>query len=231
MAERFYFQSTGTPNVSPAPDAGWEEIGQLTRINMSQKRNLSIASTLTSSGSITIPITTTQQILCYQAISETVFLPVRLIGVALQVVIRCNENANSNNASLGWSLRAVSADGQRALTSLATDLTGASTEFSTAQQTRLGSGNLGTSTLTEPWRLVFEMGAKVSSPTAAGSFVLRVGCNAASDFAFTSGLTTDLNPWLELAIASAPEWGLNATRLNNYQSVRSTGLATSGAAR
>lgn len=225
MATRFWFQSSGTiasPN-NPSFDAGWEQTGQATRVPMTVKAQTSEVTALTNSSAITIPITTTQQILAWQCTSDQVFLPVILdASVTFSMVIRCSENANTNNAFLAYVLRAFSAAGDRSLGTLASSMTNTGTEFplTASAATRIFSNiALTLTTIAEPWRLVIEIGAHAQAPSAAGSYIERVGCNNASDFALTSGLTTDLNPWMELSA------NLDKTEFNNYQAPTSGGLS------
>jgi len=63
-------------------------------------------------------------------------------------------------------------------------------------------------------RLVVEVGGHAAGPSAGGSYTMRFGNNAASDFALTSALTTDLNPWVEISQT------LHEDRFTNYQSIR-----------
>ncbi len=216
MASRFYLHASGTPAITPAFDAGWEQTGQATRLPMELKALQGPQTALTNSSAITVPITTTQQILCYQFVTNRAFLPVRLdASVRLSMVIRGLENATTNNVFLAYVLRALSPDGGTVLGTLASSMTNAGTEFVATAATRIFSAVALTNTvLTVPFRLVLEIGAHAQAPTAAGSFTYRVGTNAASDFALTSALTTDLNPWMELSR------DLNATAFNNYQAVR-----------
>jgi len=222
MPTRFHLHSSGSiaPLNNPAFDAGWEQTGQATRLPMDVVTQKSAASALTTSSAITVPITTTQQILCYQFTSNQVFKPRRLdASVLLSMVIRTHENAGTNNAFLAYVLRAFSAQGDRSLGTLASSMTNAGTEFTTGNVTRIfGNGTstvaLTNTVLSEPWRLVLDIGAHAQGPTAAGSFTLRTGNDAASDFALTSALSTDLNPWMELSSR------LDSLVLNNYQHVR-----------
>lgn len=216
MATRLYLHASGSPIVSPAFDAGWEQTGQATRLPMDVKPQQGPRTALANSSTITVPITTTQQILCYQFISNQVFLPVLLgADVTFSMVVRVLEAATSANAFLAYVLRAVRADGQLFLGTLASSMTNAGTEFSTSAQTRIFSAIALTATqISQPWRLVLDLGAHAQAPSAAQSYTMRVGTNAASDFALTSGLTTDLNPWIEL------NEDLNATQMNNYQYVK-----------
>ena len=222
MPTRFYFQASGTAAASPTADATWEQTAAMVRIPMPRKLTLSAVTALTSSAAITVPITTTQQIVAWQGVSDDVFSPVRITAQDLfSLVIRCSENATTNNCFLAYVLRAMTPDGGTILGTLATSMTNTGTEFAltASQATRIfGNGTttvaLTATTIGQPWRLVLEIGAHAQAPTAAGSFIQRVGCDATSDFALTSALTTDLNPWCELSC------NLNATGFNNYQHVR-----------
>lgn len=218
MSTRFYLHASGSQPAAnnPAFDAGWEQTAAATRFPMDCKSQLSAATALANSSAITVPITTTQQILCYQHTSRQVFAPARLdASVTFSMVLRGLENATTNNVFLAYVLRAFSADGSRSLGTLASSMTNTGTEFVATAATRIFSAiALTATTISEPWRLVLETGGHAQAPTAAGSYTYRVGCNAASDFALTSALTTDLNPWIELSL------NLNAHRLINYQSFK-----------
>lgn len=173
---------------------------------MDFKNELVAATALTNSTAVTVPITTTQQILCYQFVSTRVFKPVRLdASVLFSMIIRGLENATTNNVFLAYVLRAMSQDGSVSFGTLASSMTNAGTEFVATAATRIfGNGTttiaLTATTIAEPWRLVMEVGGHGQAPAAAGSYTYRAGCNAATDFALTSALTTDLNPWMELSI-------------------------------
>jgi hypothetical protein len=174
---------------------------------------------LANTANITVPITTTQQILCAQFTSDEVFPPARLdASVLLSMVVRTAESATQANVFLAYVLRAFTADGLTSLGTLASSMTNAGTEFATTAATRIfGDGTttvaLTATTIDQPWRLVLDLGGHAQAPTGAQTYLMRFGCSAASDFALTSALTTDLNPWLELSI------NLRASRFNNYQGV------------
>lgn len=220
MPSRFYFQATGSSAVNPAFDAGWEQTGQAVRLPLALTSELAATTALTDSTAITVPITTTQDILCYQFVSDRIFMPVRLdASVLFSMVIRGLENATTNNVFLAYVLRAFTPDGGTSLGTLASSLTNAGTEFVATAATRIfGDASttvvLTATTIGQPWRLVIDVGGHAEGPTAAGSYTYRAGSSAASDFALTSALTTDLNPWMELSV------NLNATRLNNLQGPR-----------
>lgn len=220
MPTRFYLHATGSAALSPAFDAGWEQTGQAIRRPMDVKMALTATTPLTDSSAITVPITTTQQILAYQFVSNQVFLPVRLdASVLFSMVLRGLESATTANVFLAYVLRAFPANGTTALATLASSMTNTGTEFAATAATRIfGNGTstvaLTATTVSEPWRLVLEVGGHAQAPTAAGTYTYRVGCSATSDFALTSALTTDLNPWMELSV------NLDSTRFGNYQDLR-----------
>jgi hypothetical protein len=215
MATRFYFQASGSPAVTPVGfHADWEQTGEAVVLPMATA--VDVVTALTDSAAITVPITTTQDILCYQFVSARVFLPVRLgSDVTFSMVIRGLESNNAANVRLAYALRAVSVDGQTVLAELASQINNTGTEFTTSAQTRIFSAlALTAATLDQPWRPVLEVGGHTQAPASARTYTYRCGTNGASDFALTSGLTTDLNPWMEVSAS------LNATVLNNYQAVR-----------
>lgn len=231
MASRFYLHASGSQPAptNPAFDAGWEQTGQATRLPMDLNTRLQAATALTNSSAITVPITTTQQILAYQFTSRQVFRPVRLdASVTFSMVIRGLENATTNNVFLAYVLRAFSAQGDRVLGTLASSMTNAGTEFVATAATRIFSAiALTATTISEPWRLVLDLGGHAQAPSAAGSYTYRAGCNAASDFALTSALTTDLNPWMELSrtLDETPVRNFQAFQANSGMSVVSERMA------
>ena len=227
MATRFYFQATGTPNITPAFDASWEQTGQAIRLPLVQKPKLEVVTTLANQQR-TVPITTTQQILNTQFISDDVFYPVRLdASVLFSTVIRVLESATSANVFLAYILKAITPDGGTVLATLASSMTNAGTEFVATAATRIfGNGTttvaLTATTLSEPWRLVIEVGGHAQAPSAAQSYTARFGTSGTTDFALTSALTTDLNPWMELSR------NLDVMQMNNYQGYRvGTGMSRS----
>lgn len=180
--------------------------------------------TLTDSTAITVPITTTQQILCAQFVSNQVFMPARLdASVTFSMVLRGLESATTANVVLAYVLRAFTADGSTSLGTLASSMVNSGTEFVATAATRIFSAIALTNTVIgQPWRLVIDIGGHAQAPTAAGTYTYRFGNSAASDFALTSALTTDLNPWIELST------NLRAVQFNNYQGIKvSDGMSTS----
>lgn len=214
MATRFYLPISGAPSgITPAFDAGWEQTGQATRLNLLRKTKMDVLAALTNMTALTVPITTTQDILGFQLISEP--LPANMtISGTISAVVRVFENANTNNVTLALLAKVVSRDGGVSRGTLFSTFN-TDTEFalSASAATRIVNAQALTPINAQSGdRIVVELGGHAAGPTAAGSYTMRLGNNAASDFALTSGLTTDLNPWVEF---SQDLWsGLS----NNYQS-------------
>jgi hypothetical protein len=228
MPTRFYLHSAGTPAISPAFNAGgagWDQTGQAVRLPMDVTAQQGSFTALANSANITIPITTTQQILCYQFVSNQVFRSGRMRSSdTMSMVLKCLESATTANAFLAYSLYAVEAASGGLITAFQSSMTNAGTEFAiTTAATRIFNavGALNTSALPVPWRMVLELGAHAQAPSAATTYTLRVGTNAASDFALTSALTTDLNPWMELSA------DLNNVHVGNYHAAKvGNGMST-----
>jgi hypothetical protein len=215
-ATRFYFpaEGSGTPNISPTFDAGWEQTGQATRLKLLYKKNLSSLSTLADNGTRTVPITTTQDILCNQFVSDPI--PPQQIDTSctLSSVIRVLASATTENCTLAFVVKVVSQDGGTVRGTLLSNFTTGASFVATAA-TRILSATPVTAVTTQPGdRLVVELGAHAAAPSTSGTYTMRQGDSAATDFALTSALTTDLNPWIEFST------DLFATPLNNYQFVK-----------
>jgi hypothetical protein len=200
MANRFYFSNVAAP-ISPAFDAGWEQTGQAVRLYSPRKGLTTDVSALANSTAVTIPITTTQQVLVAQFITDPFPFPCRL-GGNFSMVVRGLENATTNNVFLAYVLRLLSKDGGTVRATLASSMTNTGTEYAATAATRIISGTAisGAPVAAEAGdRLCLEVGGHAQAPTAAGSHTLRFGYISQADFALTSALTTDLNPWWELS--------------------------------
>jgi hypothetical protein len=179
-------------------------------------------STLTDK-TITVPITTTQSILSVQFISEPL-LPRRFItSDTISVVIRELESALTANAHLAYSLRLLSGGGGTVRGTLDSRFT-TSTEMAASAKTNIFNARALVAMTAQPGDiLVFEVGAFASAPTAATTATQRFGNSATSDFALTAGLTTDLNPWVELSC------NLYTPDNNNYRKIKTgDGVSSSG---
>lgn len=212
MATRFYLGSVAAPSISPAFDGNWEQTGQAVRLVLYSAKNYPGATeALTNSTSVTVPITTTQDILIAQFVGPP--MPAtRFDARNWTLVVRCLEAAAAANAHLAYSLRVLSNDGGTVRGTLKSNFAN-STEFTTAAQTRLSNTPGAITALSAQIgdRLCLEVGVRATGPTSASTATARFGFNAATDFAATSGLTTDLNPWCEF------EQDISATIFANYQ--------------
>lgn len=213
MSTRLYFEPTIAAAVNPAFDAGWEQSGQAVRRAMRHKTRIDVATAFADSLAITVPITTTQDILCYQFVSEPI-PPQQIIGTA-SFVMRFLESAISANVTLAAVLKVVSQDGGTVRGTLFSTFN-TDTEFATATAaTRFFLNQALTGLTTQPGdRLVLEVGAHAAAPSAGTTCTLRAGFSAAADLAYSTGVTTDNNPSLEL---SQDLW---CQVPNNYQGVR-----------
>lgn len=200
-ATRFYFpaEGSGAPNISPAFDAGWEQTGQATRLKLLYKKTLSVLSTLADTGTRTVPITTTQDILCNQFVSDPI--PAQRIDTSclFSLVIRVVESNIAANVTLAIVVRVVSNDGGTVRGTLFSTFN-VDTEFPTTAATRIQTQSAVTAVTTQPGdRIVVEIGGHAAAPSSGQTYTMRQGNSNASDFALTTALTTDLNPWCEFS--------------------------------
>lgn len=196
MATRFYLQNSGAAPVSPSYSAGWEQNGEADRVKLERKAQTSLVSTLTDNA-LTIPITTTQDILNRQYVSEP--LPAQTISGTFSLVVRCVETDTNANATLATLVYVVSNDGTVSRGTLFS-VFGTDTEFGTTAATRIvNAAAITAQTAQFGDRIVVEIGLTATVPLALDGASQRFGTSAASDFALTSALTTDLNPWCEFS--------------------------------
>lgn len=214
-ATRFYFpaEGSGVPPISPSFNAGWEQTGQATRLNLLYKPTLSALSTIADNGTRTVPITTTQDILCNQFVSDPI--PAQRIDTSclFSLVIRVFESATTANVTLAIVVGVVSQDGGTSRGTLFSTFN-VDTEWplSASAATRIQAQTAVTAVTTQPGdRIIVEIGGHAAGPTAGTTYTMRQGNSAATDFALTTALTTDLNPWCEF---SKDLFGLG---VNNYQ--------------
>lgn len=227
MATLFHLPSTGSllTTTNPAFDAGWEQTGQAVRLPMWLERTEDTRTALATSTAITVPITTTQQILCYQFVSNDVFVPTQFgTDCTIRSMVMALESATSANTFIAYSLKAVSPDGARDLGILVSKLASGGTEYAAVTRaTRISGPTAFTATsVREPFRLVYEIGCHAAGPSAGGSYTLRIGNPVSTaDFAFTTALTTDLCTWMDIS------YDLNKLLPNTYlprATVNNTGI-------
>lgn len=221
-ATRFYFpaEGSGAPDISPAFDAGWEQTGQATRLKLLYKKTLSVLSTLADDGTRTVPITTTQDILCNQFVSAPI-PPCRIDASCLvSSVIRVLASATTENCTLAYIVKVVSNDGTVVRGTLISNFSAGASFVATAA-TRILAAAAVTALTTQPGdRIVVELGAHAAAPSTSGTYTMRQGNSAATDFALTSALTTDLNPWIEFSkdLFNVDNQNTKAVRVGNGMS-------------
>lgn len=207
MPTRFYFPATGSgvPDISPAVNSGWEQTA-VTRLRLLDKNKLALRTALANASALTVPITTTQDIVRFQFVSEPLLAQLIDTSCTFSLVVRVFENATTNNVTLAVVVRVVAPDGTIRGTLFSNFNTGTEFALSAAAATRIVSATAVTAVTVQTGdRIVVEIGGHATAPTAAGSYTVRLGNNAATDFALTAALTTDLNPWCEFSQNLFPE--------------------------
>lgn len=195
MATRFYLAVSGTPGCSPAINAGWEQVvaGFASRPTSTTKASTARANFNALHGS-----TATSDTCWYQWVSDTLDVDQSISGT-VSMVVRVLEGIVAEDAHLAFSVRAVSNDGGTVRGTLL-DFFATSTEFAVTAETRIHSAlAISTVAALSGDRIVIELGVRGVTPSNTQPITFRFGDNAVSDFALTAGLTTDLNPWVELS--------------------------------
>jgi hypothetical protein len=142
-------------------------------------------------------------------------LAAQTISGTLTGIIRGLESNAAHNGTVAICVRQVSSTGTHIadlLAVAASDNTAAAPpEFGTTAATRRLQDVAEATTLTLTSRtfsdqdyLVIEIGFRKASTSTSTTVTLRFGDSAATDFAHTDGLTTDLNPWVEFSGTIAP---------------------------
>jgi len=220
MATRFYFPGDTLPSapVSPSFDGGWEQTGGAVRSILIRKGYWT--ETSANSSSITIPITTTQDILNYQLISE----PIRnqTISGTISLVVRCSTNDITTATTLAVVAKVVSNDGSTSRGTLFSVFgTDSNYPVDASPATRIVNAQALTPLTCEFGdRIVVEVGTRATAPAVAGTAIQRrISAIGTADYALTSGLTTSLNPWVEF---STDLWG---TGLRSNKGIRPRAFA------
>src|SRR5947209_8248372 len=112
-AIRFYLpaEGSGAPNISPAFNASWNQTGQANRLKLINKANTSVLSAMATTAAKTVPITTTQNILANQFVSDPI--PSQRIDTSclFSLVIGTSESALTANVNLAVIVSVCSQDG------------------------------------------------------------------------------------------------------------------------
>jgi hypothetical protein len=200
MPTRFYFPGASPPSVSISPtyDAGWEQTGEAIRTKLVRKNDWIETSATTSAR--TIPITTTQDILNYQLISEP--MRAQYFSGTISLVVGCSTNDITTACTLSVVAKIFSNDGSTSRGTLYSVFgTGANFPVDAAPETRIVNAQTVTPITCETGdRIVVEVGIRATAPAVAGTAIeRRITARATADFALTAGLLTLLNPWVEFS--------------------------------
>ncbi len=203
MATRFYLPASGSaPLGSLAIDSNWELSTGLVRLpTFTIKQNTALAT-----DTRTWAATSTQQWCWFQFQSKQLLEAYNwTTSDAISMVLgKCGEQATGTDTHLNYCIRVVSADGSTIrgiigavqaspgdeyplIASAATRIRNASTNGATNFSSQAGD------------RIIIEIGVHGVTPTAS-NVQHRIGDpSGTSDFALTTGLTTDLCSWVELS--------------------------------
>lgn len=209
MPTRLYLPSTSAaPPISPAVGTGWTATATTGFVRLlapdTLKTNTALTDHASASPSAVNPSTCVMR--------QYIFGPLlaQTVSGTLTGVIRGLESNANLNSTVAICVRQVSSTGTHVadlLAVAASDNTAAAPpEFATSAATRrfqdvneATSLALTSRTFTAGQYIVVEIGFRKAGTSTAFTTTLRFGDNAASDFAATDGLTTDLNPWVEFS--------------------------------
>jgi hypothetical protein len=146
------------------------------------------------------PSTTTQQMLFHQWISEPLNVN-QVISGTISMVVKTYEGNAAVDSHLAFILKVMQGDSTTLVRGTLLQYHATSTEKTTAWQTRIHSARaITTVNALAGDRIVIEIGSHGVTPSTAYDDGLKFGDpSATADYALTSGLTTDLVPWVELS--------------------------------
>ncbi len=202
MATLIYLPSSGNAAITPSTWLFANQINPLTFAGVLNKISSALTTKLEATGT-TSPIT--------KAMLRYVIGPLagQSISGTVRMIMSCMESNAGANANLAMAVKIIQPDGSDRATLLAvtsSDSAAAPYELTVSPlSTKIAYTSaeiepltLTTQTATAGDYLVIEIGFR-SATTTSRNISLRYGDAAASDFAYTVGLTTDLNPWVEFS--------------------------------
>lgn len=192
MATKLYLESSGTPNISPTPNAGWTDQAQFARLKTSTTKQSSVMATV----SVFDVLSTQADIIIGQWISDFLDVDQTITGAqAVNIVARFAEVAANNNLFLTWAVYVFNGttlnktvvtkrvDGTEVVATTLTSRTDSATSVAGDYTTVAGD------------RLVIEVGLSgdpSGSNTHDGS--MSIGSDSATDLTMADGTTTANNP-------------------------------------
>lgn len=201
MATRFYLPVNGTPLISPAFSASWEETAAATRLMCYDYKS----STTIATSAVTKTGAATNDVLGFQYVSEPI-TAVTISGTC-KGIIRVSESVASNDCRAQLVIKVMSGDGSVERGVLLAENAGAlASEYSTSLTNRkfpLAWAGAGTAVSSvdaqEGDRVVIEIGTKFHVVTTSISSSYSLGDSSATDCAENETATTANNPWIELS--------------------------------
>lgn len=212
MATRFYFEFITPlvgdvnglawfgPGGTSGVDVAWNDksifancLSLTPKVQLSQTTNLNDAS-------INASATGTRNVYNKDFVSSPLAVGGKISGT-FSMVIRCSQTATTNAASLAVVVKVCSGDGS-AVRGTLYSVFGIDTAFplTASAATRIVNAQAITPVVALPGdRIHIEYGYHTTASTTTSNIVMRNGASTSVDFALTSGLTTDLNPWCEFS--------------------------------
>jgi hypothetical protein len=188
MATRYYLPSSGSAPVTPALQGGWgsdQHVGSKNLVKT--KSNTALTDFTTSSA--------TGNICMFQYVSAPIGSVV-FAGTNVSMVVR---GLKTGAGTCTFTIAIFLFHSNNTFTTLLAR-TIEDSAFGTSAATRIANAvTLANVLSTNGDRIVVELGVGI---TSASTTTLRTGDpSATGDFALTSGLTTDLDPWVEFSAA------------------------------
>ena len=196
MATRFYLPLSGAAPTSPTVSTMWDgNCSAFARyMAVTTKVNSALANVVALFG-----FTGTRQICWHQWVSDTLDVDQTISGT-MSAVVRGLENATNADLHLAVSIRVLQGD-TSTLRGVLRNQGATVTEYVTTAATRIHNALAVTSVNALAGdRIAIEVGFHGLTPAPGATGTLRFGDpTGTADFALTSGLTTDLCPWVQLS--------------------------------
>jgi hypothetical protein len=215
MAQRFYpvvNTTEAVPSISPAFDANWEVTGSATRRNLREKGNTVVLSNTNTS--LSTVITTTQDYLAWQFISQPLPQINFTTADTIQIVAYANQSVSTANASLAYVIKIISNDGATVRGTLLTQFAGSAFGTSQASYSTGAVAFTGNVTAQAGDRLLVEVGCHCAAPSTSATINITFRDSTTSDYAGSGTTSPGFNTWIEISR------DIFALALNNYQSIK-----------
>lgn len=196
MATVLYLESTGAPNISPTPNAGWTDQSQFTRFKTG---TIKLSSAMVTDN-ISDVLSTQADIIIGQWISDFLDVGQTITGAqAVNIVARFAEVAANNNLFLTWAVYVF--NGTTLNKTVVTKRTDGTEVVATTPTSRTDSATsvAGNYTTVAGDRLVIEVGLSGDpSGTNTHDGSMSYGSDSATDLTMADGTTTANNPIVTL---------------------------------